>query len=121
MKSTGFNSQLINNECAAGRGGEGEKDKDGGGGHTENSVPEAEERPSNHVRQNEISGAAGQGCSGVEIVLHGGREEDGGKSFPRGGFEGKYSLRKAVEPAYRQYCCRHRDNWRGGGGLEPSY
>lgn len=95
--------------------GEGERDKDGGGGHTENSVPEAEEIPSNHVRQNEISGASGQGCSGVEIVLHGGREEDGGKSFPRGGFEGKYSLRKAVEPAYRQYCCRHRDNWKGGG------
>lgn len=67
-----------------GTDGEGERDKDGGGDHTENSVPEAEEIPSNYLRQNEISGAAGQGCSGVEMVLHGGRE-DGGKSFPRGG------------------------------------
>lgn len=71
--------------------GEGERDK-AGGGHTETSVPEAEEIPLNHGRQNEISGAAGQGCAGVEE----GRMT--ARVFPEEVFEGKYSLRQAVEP-----------------------
>lgn len=96
--------------------GEGERDKDGGGGHTENSVPEAEEIPSNHVRQNEISGAAGQGCSGVEMVLHGGRE-DGGK------FSQKRFLRESTASGrpWSLYCCGYRVNWkRGRGALTKS-
>lgn len=41
-----------------------------------------EEMDWNHLRQNEISGATGQGSPGVEMVLHEGGEVEG-KSFPR--------------------------------------